>query len=133
MACPRCTQAGKEPKVYYYEKGGRWQRLETCQHRTRRLWRDTPLRRKPTLHKDRRKYTQEMDDFIRLHYPKLRRTGRKIVEKVAKAFEDKFGIEMTRGRIYGRYYRLRKNAAKHRQQSSTGVPSLPKLKFMEQV
>ena len=121
MACPRCAQIGKEPQIYIYAKDGRWQRLEICKHRTRRLWRETTLTRKPTPHNERRTYTAEMDAFIMLHYPK-RRLRQQLIEKLVVAFEEKFGIVMSRGRIYGRYYRNRKRAEKARLANASTSP-----------
>jgi hypothetical protein len=129
MGCQKCTQLGVEPKIYRYAKGFRWERIEVCKHRTRRYIAQTA--RTCKLTRSRHGYSVEMDNFILLNYPRKKQRGRRVMERMAQAFEERFGLKVTKGQIIGRYHRLRRLALKAMRPDARAVPSLPTLKFME--
>jgi hypothetical protein len=127
MACQKCKRAGKEPQVIIYERDSRWQRMEVCAHHVRRLWRETPIRRRPTPIERRRVYTPEQDAFILRNYDTRKQSyGQGVNQRMQRAFVARFGVDASLSALIGRYHRLTKATANARQ-----IPSLPTLKFME--
>jgi hypothetical protein len=128
MACQKCKQAGKAPKVMLYAKDGRWQRVEVCKHHVRRLWRLTPIRRKPTTAERRRSYTPEQDAFLLGNYDTRKQSyGQGVNQRMQQTFIARFGIDVSLSALIGRYHRLSQRVRAIERHE----PSLPKLKFME--
>jgi hypothetical protein len=127
MACQKCKKAGKEPKVMVYAKDGRWQRIEVCRHRVRRMWRQSAIRRKPTPGERRRVYTAEQDAFLLRNYDTRKQSyGLGVNQRMWRTFVELFEVDVSLNALIGRYHRLRQRAERTRQE-----PGLAKLKFME--
>jgi hypothetical protein len=130
MGCVKCRQIGKAPKVYRYAApDGRWRKVETCKHRTRRLWLKTEITRKPVIG-PRRVYTKDQDCFILAHY-KAGHAGKKRASEMqwlSDAFAARFGVTSTPNMIIGRFNRLRQMPIADEVRAT---PSLPALTFME--
>jgi hypothetical protein len=133
MACEKCRQIGQETKIYRYAaEDGRWRKIETCKHKTRRVWLETDITRKPCPG-PRRVYTREQDVFILLHYKAghdHKQHGTQQMLKMAKAFQSRFHTHTTTNMLIGRYHRI-KDYADELLADVRATPSLPALKFME--
>jgi hypothetical protein len=130
MECARCKAIGKQPKTYHYARNGRWRTIEKCPHQ-RQETRKGQVKRKrgPKIN-----YTDEMDAFLLLHYPRDKRRYRRnahIMDKMRDDFEGKFGLVLSKGQLIGRWHRLKGLAVNSAREETRGVPSLPVLKFMQ--
>lgn len=150
MACEKCAQAG-HTKIIHFERCGRWETRVFCAHTYTRatlnsnelrhvLSRDKveprAKRRAPQFKRGPKiGYTEAMDAFILLHYPrdnkKRSRRGSRVMGVIRDEFEKQFGKCLTKGQLIGRWHRLREAALQNARPDARHVPSLPKLRFME--
>ena len=133
MACEKCEQAGKAPKIIHFQRCGRWETRVFCEHTYQRagLRSHNPrfgqrdhlthavkderrIRRRPTKNADRIAYSAEMDKFILARYGSKGRWvrtnsyGKGEMKVLAKDFGEKFGIANVRpNQLIGRWNRLR--------------------------
>ena len=153
MACEKCEQAGKAPKIIHFARCGRWDTRVFCEHTYKKgkltahnkefgerkrihhvaSEEETKIKRCPPLG-PRVKYSREMDQWIvRNYHPSNKHDfsyGSGQMKKMAKAFDAEFSTRGTRpNQIIGRWNRLRKDGFVAKQVRQ--VPSLPRLKFME--
>jgi hypothetical protein len=141
MACEKCRQAGQETKVFRYAaEDGRWRKIETCKHRTRRVWLETSIVRKSSG-QPRRTYTLEQDRFILTYYKAghdHKQHGMCAMQKMAERFSELFKIPTTANMLIGRYHRLAGEDAPIVEGEGVplielvrAVPSLAPLKFTQ--
>ena len=124
MACEKCEQAGKAPKIIHFERCGRWETRVFCEHTYKRagltehnkIWHAQAHQPRRSEQKRRRAAVQ-MQHARWVHggngcfhsgqlQPDHKWAGRHVNELIREEFVEKFGMPATLNALMGRHRRL---------------------------